>query len=255
MVEIPEHLLKRSKSARERMTGQTPSKDDSSEVDESQSATPATEIESPVEASTQESEKTIVVVEDAPYVNAAKTRNKIPWWAASALLCLPIWAVIYVGTLERPDVEATGVLQHGAEIYAQRCSSCHGANGGGGAGYKLNDGEVMITFPHIEDMAEWITKGSDGFGVGNSYGDPGRGRIVAGGMPAFGDVLNAEEIISVVLHERAVFGNSEDAVILATELDHIIEAGEMNLEMYFDAETITSSEIAEIFEETHNTTS
>jgi hypothetical protein len=70
-------------------------------------------------------------------------------------------------------------------------------------------------------------------------------------MPAFGDVLNAEEIISVVLHERAVFGNSEEAVILATELDHTIEAGEMDLDMYFDAETITSSEIAEIFEETH----
>jgi mono/diheme cytochrome c family protein len=233
------------------MTGQAPSSDDSSGIDESQNATPATEIDSPVETPPQKSEETIVVVEDAPYVNAAKTRNKIPWWAASALLCLPIWAVVYVGTLERPDVEATGVLQHGSEIYAQRCSSCHGTNGGGGAGNKLNDGEVMITFPHMEDMVEWITKGSDGFGVGTPYGDPERGRIVAGGMPAFGDVLNAEEIISVVLHERAVFGNSEEAVILATELDHTIEAGEMDLDMYFDAETITSSEIAEIFEETH----
>jgi len=251
LVEIPEHLLKRSKSARERMTGQAPSSDDSSGIDESQNATPATEIDSPVETPPQKSEETIVVVEDAPYVNAAKTRNKIPWWAASALLCLPIWAVVYVGTLERPDVEATGVLQHGAEIYAQRCSSCHGANGDGGAGYKLNDGEVMITFPHMEEMVEWITKGSDGFGVGTPYGDPERGRIVAGGMPAFGDVLNAEEIISVVLHERAVFGNSEEAVILATELDHTIEAGEMDLDMYFDAETITSSKIAEIFEDTH----
>ena len=251
MVEIPEHLLKRSKSARERMTGQAPSSDDSSGVDESQNATPATEIDSPVETPPQKSEETIIVIEDAPYVNAAKTRNKIPWWAASALLCLPIWAVVYVGTLERPDVETTGVLQHGSEIYAQRCSSCHGANGGGGSGYKLNDGEVMITFPHMEDMVEWITKGSDGFGVGNPYGDPERGRIVAGGMPAFGDVLNAEEIISVVLHERAVFGNSEEAVILATELDHTIEAGEMDLDMYFDAETITRSEIAEIFEDTH----
>ena len=57
--------------------------------------------------------------------------------------------------------------------------------------------------------------------------------------------------ISVVLHERAVFGNSEKAVIFATELDHTIEAGEMDLDMYFDAETITSSKIAEIFEDTH----
>ena len=165
MVEIPEHLLKRSKSARERMTGQAASSNDSSEIDELENTTPAAETDSPVEALPKKSEEPVIVVEDAPYVNAAKTRNKIPWWAASALLCLPIWAVLYVGTLERPDVETTGVLQHGAEIYAQRCSSCHGANGGGGAGYKLTDGEVMITFPHMEDMVEWIAKGSDGFGV------------------------------------------------------------------------------------------
>ncbi|MCH2621039.1 MAG: cytochrome c [Actinomycetota bacterium] len=250
MVEIPEHLLQRSKSARERLTGQTPSTDSPSEAVEPQEAAQSVETNSPSETPTKQIEE-IPVVEDAPYVNAAKTRNKIPWWAASALLCLPIWAVIYVGTLERPAVEATGVLQHGAEIYAQRCASCHGANGGGGAGYKLADGEVLVTFPQMEDMVEWITKGSDGFGVGNSYGSPERGRVVAGGMPAFGDVLNAEEIISVVLHERAVFGNSEEAEIYAEELDHMIEAGEIDLDMYFDAESVTTSEIASIIENTH----
>ena len=103
----------------------------------------------------------------------------------------------------------------------------------------------------MEDMVEWITKGSDGFGVGNSFGSPERGRVVAGGMPAFGDVLNAEEIISVVLHERAVFGNSEEAEIYAEELDHMIEAGEIDLDMYFDAESVTTSEIASIIENTH----
>ncbi len=251
MVEIPEHLLQRSKSARERLTGETSSSDTPSEAPEPQNAAPVVETDSPSETPPKEIEENPVVVEDAPYVNAAKTRNKIPWWAASALLCLPIWAVIYVGTLERPEVEATGVLQHGAEIYAQRCASCHGANGGGGAGYKLADGEVLVTFPHMEDMVEWITKGSDGFGVGNPYGSSERGRIVAGGMPAFGDVLNAEEIISVVLHERAVFGKSDEAIIFATELDHMIEAGEIDLDMYFDAESVTSSEIANIIEDTH----
>ena len=70
-------------------------------------------------------------------------------------------------------------------------------------------------------------------------------------MPAFGDVLNAEEIISVVLHERAVFGKSDEAIIFATELDHMIEAGEIDLDMYFDAESVTSSEIANIIEDTH----
>ena len=95
MVEIPEHLLKRSKSARERMTGQAASSNDSSEIDELENTTPAAETDSPVEALPKKSEEPVIVVEDAPYVNAAKTRNKIPWWAASALLCLPIWAVLY----------------------------------------------------------------------------------------------------------------------------------------------------------------
>ena len=125
MVEIPEHLLQRSKSARERLTGETSSSDTPSEAPEPQNAAPVVETDSPSETPPKEIEENPVVVEDAPYVNAAKTRNKIPWWAASALLCLPIWAVIYVGTLERPEVEATGVLQHGAEIYAQRLSLIH----------------------------------------------------------------------------------------------------------------------------------
>ena len=75
---------------------------------------------------------------------------------------------------------------------------------------------------------------------------------MAGGMPAFADVLDAEELMSVVLHERAVFGNSEEAITYAAELDHIIEAGEMDLHMYFDAETVTASEISEIIESTHS---
>ena len=35
------------------------------------------------------------------------------------------------------------------------------------------------------------------------------------------------------------------------ELDHMIEAGEIDLDMYFDAESVTSSEIANIIEDTH----
>ena len=70
------------------------------------------------------------------------------------------------------------------------------ATGGGGSGYQLSDGEVVVTFPHIEDHVVWVVRGSDGFGVGNPYGDPARGRIVEGGMPAFGDVLTADELMA-----------------------------------------------------------
>ena len=66
MVEIPEHLLKRSQSARERLTGQAPAADASSEVDDSQISTPAAEIDTPIENSKEKIEETKIVVEDAP---------------------------------------------------------------------------------------------------------------------------------------------------------------------------------------------
>ena len=75
MVEIPEHLLQRSKSARERLTGQTPSTDSPSEAVEPQEAAQSVETNSPSETPTKQIEE-IPVVEDAPYVNAAKTRKK-----------------------------------------------------------------------------------------------------------------------------------------------------------------------------------
>ena len=251
MVEIPEHLLKRSKDARSKATGSEPSGESKVEAADSQATDSTSSADTSGTKTSQKVEETPTLEKTSPYVNAANNRKKIPWWAASALVFLPVWAIVYVGTLERPTVEVTGVLQQGSEIFADRCSACHGANGGGGAGYKLADGEVLITFPQIENMIEWIAKGSDGFGIGNPYGDPGRGRIVAGGMPGFGDVLTAEELISVVLHERTRYGNSEVDALLAEEIDHLIEAGDMDLDMYFDAETVTPDLIAEIIGETH----
>jgi len=152
-----------------------------------------------------------------------------------------------VGTLERATREATGVLAHGAEVYERRCSSCHGATGGGGSGHQLSDGEVLVTFPHIEDHVVWVVRGSDGFGVGNPYGDPARGRIVEGGMPAFGDVLTADELIGAILHERTRFGESDQDGLLAEALDHAIHLGDLDLSGYLDPANTTSASIAELF--------
>jgi mono/diheme cytochrome c family protein len=177
---------------------------------------------------------------------AADVRKKIPWWAAGALLLLPIWAISYVGTLERPPQEATGILAEGQHIYETRCASCHGANGGGGSGYKLADGEVLITFPTLEPMIEWLAKGSAGIGLGNPYGDPARGRIVAGGMPGWADILTTEELIGVVLHERAAFGGSEEALLQAEAIEYAVEMGELDLQGHLDPSTLTVAEIQAI---------
>ena len=246
MVEVPEHLLKRSKEARQTLTGAggeegSPSEDPVPAA--SADAPPAT----PALATPQVPAEPTPPPPPAPYVTAALTRQKIPWWAAGTLLLLPIWAITYVGTLERVTREATGVLAHGAEVYERRCSSCHGATGSGGSGHQLSDGEVLVTFPQIEDHVVWVVRGSDGFGVGNPYGDPARGRIVEGGMPAFGDVLTADELIGAILHERTRFGESDQDGLLAEALDHAIHLGDLDLSGYLDPANTTSASVAELF--------
>jgi mono/diheme cytochrome c family protein len=81
----------------------------------------------------------------------------------------------------------TGALPAGgAEIFAARCSGCHGADGGGGAGPRLA-GKVADDFPDVEDQIAFVTKGK-------------------GGMPAFGGSLSAADIRAVVEYTRSGLG-------------------------------------------------
>ncbi len=238
MTEIPEHLLKRARDARAAKTGEGP-------ADEPAETAPAV-AEQAAPAVAEEAAAPAVEAPPAPvapYIAAEATRKKVPWWAASALIMLPLWAFTYVGTLERPPQEATGVLAEGDHVYAARCASCHGATGGGGSGYALADGEVLTTFPTVAGHIEWVVKGSDGYGLGNPYGDAAQGRVVAGGMPGWGDVLTAEELVGVVLHERARLSGSADDAALAEAVDHAIHAGDLHLPEHFDPATVTVEEI------------
>ena len=238
MTEIPEHLLKRSKAAKAQATG-----------------TPAEATEAPTESATAPAAPAVpaAVVEElpapiAPYVAAARARKKIPWWAASGLLLLPIWAISYVGTLERPPQETTGLLAEGLHVYESRCASCHGATGAGGSGHALANGEVLATFPNAAAHIEWVAKGSDGFGLGNPYGAADQARIVEGGMPGWADVLTTEELIGVVLHERARLSGSKDDAALAEALDHAIHGDELDLQGHLDPTTVTVDEIQAILD-------
>ena len=127
MTEIPEHLLKRAAAARAAKSGEAPPADTPAEA--TAATTPA---EAPVVAAPA---PVVEAVPEpvAPYVAAHHARRKVPWWAASALLLLPLWAFTYVGTLERPPQESTGVLAEGDHVYGARCASCHGATGDGGS--------------------------------------------------------------------------------------------------------------------------
>ncbi len=225
MTEIPEHLLERSKARRaalgllkdgETASTTTPVKAGDDATAPAAAAAPAARTApAPVPAVVKEPEPV------PPYVAAALARKKIPVWVAPVLLFLPIWMILYVGTLERPPVADTGLLAEGGTEYSSSCASCHGGGGGGGVGRQLNNGEVLATFPTAALLIWWVVYGSNAVGVGSPYGNPDRPggqRIAEGGMSAWGSVLSAEHLLAVVYYERIRLGGSTEeaeAAILA----------------------------------------
>lgn len=83
-----------------------------------------------------------------------------------------------------PPTPSDPVLAQGQQVFAARCASCHGIDGGGGIAPALA-GRMTERFP---DPADQIA-------------------LIAGGVPgtsmrAFEDVLSAEEIDAVVRYTR-----------------------------------------------------
>ncbi|MBI2705823.1 MAG: c-type cytochrome [Actinobacteria bacterium] len=151
----------------------------------------------------------------APYVEANVRRKKIPYWAMPVLAFFPVWGVLYAQTLSKPPATAASQLDAGAVLYANKCASCHGGAGGGGVGRQLSGGEVLKTFPNIEQQMEFVRLGDAGFD-GKPYGDPSRegGARTGGGfgsarMPAFKDSLTQTELFEVVRYEREKLGGEK----------------------------------------------
>jgi mono/diheme cytochrome c family protein len=227
VTEIPEHLLKRSRERRDAL-GLS-----SGEAGAAPEAVATPGAQAPV-AATAATPAPIAPVEPAvpaapepvpPYVEAAQRRRRMPYWAAPVLVGLPLWAIMYVGTLETPAAEAAGLLAEGSEMYTS-CAACHGGGGGGGVGPQLSGGEVLLTFPEVDEMVAWVVQGSPA--VGTPYGSPDRPggqRIAGGGMPAYGDSWTNEQIVAVVLHERAALSGSEADAELAAQLDEALAGG------------------------------
>ncbi len=101
-------------------------------------------------------------------------------------------AVIIAGCAQAPGVplgadgEPDAVLQLGQDIYGRRCAACHGADGGGGRGPKLNGGEFEEAYPTIDDLVGVIVDGK------------------GSAMPGFGESLSAEERLAVARYIREV---------------------------------------------------
>jgi mono/diheme cytochrome c family protein len=158
----------------------------------------------------------------------------IPRWLAAVFVIVPAFAVMYAlflpngpscGDAGRLAVDpVTGVAVNcdgseygvevvdffavGQEVYAQ-CSSCHGANGGGGGNFPaFVDGALVTVFPEgtCEDHVEWVRVGTadwpDSTYGANAKPVGGSGAV----MPGFGSAISEEELRAVVLYERVRFG-------------------------------------------------
>lgn len=95
------------------------------------------------------------------------------------------------GSTAPPEVPAAAdgsvdpVLELGREVWGDQCSRCHGSDGGGRSGPRLNGGRVIERFPDPADQVDLVVQGR-------------------GGMPGFGERLSAEEIDAVVAYTREV---------------------------------------------------
>ena len=226
MTEIPEHLLKRSRARRDAIGQGGDGGDAAAPAESAPASTPATTAASTpatAPAATGPVPRAAAPAPDAPppprpdptYVVAAKQRRKVPWWAMATLSLMPVWGFMYVRALTESNEAAEGPLGIGAEVY-NNCASCHGAAGGGGVGYPFAGGEVLLTFPNIEDQIRYVVYGTEGYnreGV-EIYGNPDRpgGPHVTGArgvMPAFGDQLENDEILGVICHERYTLGGAD----------------------------------------------
>jgi mono/diheme cytochrome c family protein len=78
---------------------------------------------------------------------------------------------------------ATGTKDLGETIFATRCASCHGRDGGGGFGPALRGGIVVQDFPNVADQVAVVTNGR-------------------GSMPSFGGSLTPAQIAAVVAYTR-----------------------------------------------------
>jgi mono/diheme cytochrome c family protein len=245
VTEIPEHLLKRSQSARAKATGDPAPADAAAPTSPAvvESAAPAV----PAAPSAPAVPAAPVVVPDIPVVAAYKARKRIPFWAMIGLSILPVWGVFYARALTPVTVEATGPVGEGEGVFAS-CSGCHGNAGQGINGRQLSEGEVWLTFPNIEDQLNLVYTGSEAYeiaGVG-PYGNAARGHLKYQGayMPAQKENLTQYEILEVVcytrygLNEIEGFEESEEYLKWCSEESEIFAALEDGSANFDDLHTL-----------------
>lgn len=207
LTEVPEHLLARSRARR---AGAGSGGDAAAPATTGDAAPAKAEAAAPVATAAAEAPKPVKEAPKLPWVEAANARRKIPVWAVSALIALPIWAVVYATTNDPQSPKEAGPLTTGATAYTA-CATCHGATGGGGVGPALSNGSVLETFPDPAGQLRWVMLGTAGYTEEGTttYGETNKPVGGGGVMPAQIDGLDANHLLSVVRHERETLSGEE----------------------------------------------
>lgn len=95
---------------------------------------------------------------------------------------------------------------NGGPVYSTNCSTCHGANGQGGAGPALAKNTVVMG-----DPAKLIHIVKDGLTVPTKI----NGQTYSGTMPAWKGTLSGADIAAVISYIRSSWGNKASAVTTA----------------------------------------
>jgi mono/diheme cytochrome c family protein len=215
--EVPEHLLRRSRERRAALG--LGGEEGEGAPAPAASAAPAVAAESAPEAAAPRG--AVAVVEEAPPEPVPATppppprRPGLPLFALVLLVALPVYAFIYLGAFGNRSKAAAGgdPVALGGTLFAANCAVCHGASGEGGVGPKLSGGEVLKTWPNVNDHVTWVHTGGAPF-VGKSYGSQGHTVAANNVMPAFGQdhggSLSNDQINDIVCYERIGLSGAPD---------------------------------------------
>ena len=106
------------------------------------------------------------------------------------------------------DQELYGfAVNGGAAVFRNNCSQCHGSGAAGAKGYPNLLDDDWLWGGSLEEIAYTVTNGIRNEQSPDTHWSQ---------MPAFGEILQPEEITAVVQHVLALSGQEHDAALAAT---------------------------------------
>ena len=109
------------------------------------------------------------------------TRSRL-WFVTIAIASV----TLACAAADVPEVPADDAqLVEGRALWASNCVNCHGSDGGGGVGTKLNEGALLELYPSADEQRQVVVEGRRA-------------------MPAFGAKFTDEELDAVLRYTREI---------------------------------------------------